>query len=227
MSSRKIVFEDQRYYHVFNRGVDKRVIFHNEKDVEYFLHRLADFNNDTPVGGSRIQNYKKYKELRGPASKLVEIVAYCVLPNHFHLLLRQVVDDGIAKLMQRVCTGYAMYYNKKYERSGALFQGRFKATKLEGSGSLEMLSVYVNLNYKHHGVDSKKNNVISSLDEYIKGENLKHNGLCSEEEVENIVGGGDKNKKLAYIKYCKMQSKYFIRNKGGDAKNSTFSEFEK
>jgi len=227
MAIRKITFEDKRYYHVFNRGVDKKIIFHDKEDLKYFLDRINDFNNNSPVGGVMRQRLKKNKKLRGPASQLVEIVAYCVLPNHFHLLLRQANEDGVTKFMQRLCTGYVMYYNKKYERSGTLFQGRFKAVELDGEGSLQILSVYVNLNYKHHRIDYDKRNVISSLEEYIDGKNLRHSNLCSKREIKNVMGGNSDSKKLAYIKYCKMQSKYFIGNKGGDIKSINFNEFEK
>jgi REP element-mobilizing transposase RayT len=225
MSRRQIIFEDKQYYHVFNRGVDKKIIFHDEEDAKYFLDRLVDFNNSMPVGGVRNQEFKKYKKVRSPASYLVEIVAYCVLPNHFHLLLKQVKDNGITKFMQRVCTGYAKYYNKKYERSGALFQGRFKATELRGTGSLQMLSVYVNLNYKHHSIDPNKNIVKSSLGEYL-GKNLKYT-ICKEREINNIVGGTSEQDRQVYISYSKMQSKYFTENKGRSIENVDFKEFEK
>ena len=225
MAKRKIVFENKGVYHIFNRGVDKKNIFHDEEDVKYFLDRLDDFNNGRPVGGIRNQNFDKYKKVRGPASYLVEIIAYCMLPNHFHLLLRQSDDDGITKFMQRICTGYAMYYNKKYERNGALFQGRFKATELNGVGSLQMLSVYVNLNYKHHGIDPKKKIVKSSLGEYL-GKNLKHN-VCRQKEIQNVIGDLTNQKKQAYIKYAKMQSKYFAKNKGINVENIKFKELEK
>ena len=224
MSIRKIIFENRIYYHVFNRGVDKKIIFHDEEDMKYFLDRLVDFNNDKPVGGVMRQSLIKNRKLRSPASQLVEIVAYCLLPNHFHLLLKQVGDDGIAKLMQRVCTGYAMYYNKKYKRSGALFQGRFKATRLDGRGSLEALSVYVNLNYKHHMIDPKKKIVKSSLGEYLE-KNLKHN-ICSQTEIKKIMGKNNENEEL-YIRYAKMQSKHFASNKGNELKEINFDEFEK
>ena len=126
--------------------------------------------------------------------------------------------------MQRVCTGYAMYCNKKYERTGALFQGRFKATELDGDGSLQMLSVYVNLNYKHHGINPKKKIVKSSLGEYL-GKNLKHD-ICSQTEIKKIVGKNNENEKL-YIRYAKMQSKHFASNKGNELKEINFDEFEK
>jgi REP element-mobilizing transposase RayT len=224
MAVRKIVFEEGGYYHVFNRGVDKKIIFHDEEDVKYFIDRLLDFNNNNPIGGVRNQGFKKYHKVRSPASYLVSIVAYCLLPNHFHLILRQISDDGITRFIQRVGTGYAKYYNKKYERSGTLFQGRFKATELDGAGSLEMLSVYVNLNYKHHKINPKKRIVKSSLGEYL-GKNLKHL-ICSQREINNIVGGILEKNRKAYVKYSKMQSRYFIENKGRSIKDIKFKEFE-
>jgi len=225
MSKRSIAFEIGGYYHIFNRGVDKKIIFHDEEDVKYFLDRLTDFNNNKPVGGVWKQQFNKSKKLRSPASQLVDIIAYCLLPNHFHLLLKQTSDDGVAKFIQRVCTGYAKYYNKKYNRNGALFQGRFKATRLNGVGSLEMLSVYVNLNYKHHRINPKKEIVKSSLGEYL-GKNLKHN-ICKQTEIKKIIGGSTQLAIKHYTKYSQMQSKYFIKNKGGDIASVNFEEFEK
>ena len=227
MAVRKIIFEEKQQYHIFNRGVDKKIIFHDKEDVKYFLDRLADFNNDRTIGGVARQGLIKNKKLRSPASQLVSIVAYCILPNHFHLLLKQVDEKGVTKFIQRIATGYAKYYNKKYKRSGALFQGRFKATELKGRGSLELLSVYVNLNYKHHGIDQNKDNVISSLDEYLNKEELGHSRLCNKDEVNNIIGKNVVRNKQLYIKYSKMQSKEFARNKGLNVEGVKFDELEK
>ena len=236
MGIRKIIFETERYYHVFNRGTDKRIIFHDKEDVEYFLSRLDDFNNNHPVGGVKIQNIQKRCNVRSKASdkkasdkkngQLVRIIAYCLLPNHFHLLLKQSSEDGVTKFMQRVGTSYAKYYNKKYARNGSLFQGKFKAKELKGAGSLEMLSVYVNLNYKHHRIDPSKVNVVSSLDEYVNLKIIKDNNLCDKKEVINVIGGNTNNKKKAYIKYSKMQSRYFIKNKGKEVSSVKFEGFE-
>ncbi len=222
MSKRGIVFEEGIYYHIFNRGIDKKVIFHDEEDVKYFLDRLIDFNNDKPIGGVRRQKFHKDKIGRGKASTLVEIVAYCLLPNHFHLVLKQVGEEGISKFMQRVCTGYAMYYNKKYKRNGSLFQGKFRAKRLDGIDALYRLSVYVNLNYKHHMINPHKETVVSGLDEYLGTKINKR--ICSKKEVGKIIDsiGGV----MKYKKYAKIHSKIFIENKDIITASITFEELE-
>jgi REP element-mobilizing transposase RayT len=222
MSRRGIVFQEGSYYHVFNRGIDKKIIFYDKEDIKYFLDRLADFNNDKPVGGIQRQKTQKYKKYRGKASILVEIVAYCLLPNHFHLVLRQVGDDGVSRFIQRICTGYVMYYNKKYKRSGSLFQGKFKATMLDAIDSVYRLSVYVNLNYKHHRIDPDKKMVASSIGEYLDiGVNKN---LCSKSEVASIVDniGGQKK----YKEYAKSQSRIFAENKEVIISDIAFDELE-
>jgi len=128
------------------------------------------------------------------------------MDNHFHLLVEEVVEGGISKFMQRVGTGYSKYYNKKYERNGSLFQGKFKATKLNGHYILQFLSVYVNLNYKHHKINPKNKIVISSYSRYVT-ENLKKYKPCSKGEIKKIiksVGGVNK-----YKEYALKNSHYF------------------
>ncbi len=217
-----IVFEEGVYYHVFNRGIDKKIIFHDDEDIKYFLDRLADFNNDMPVGGVRRQKVHRHKKGRGKASTLVEIVAYCLLPNHFHLVLKQSGDDGVSRFIQRICTGYAMYYNKKYKRNGSLYQGKFKATRLDAIDSLHRVSVYVNLNYKHHKINPSKNMVASGVGEYLNvGVNR---GLCSKNEVATIIdsiGGRE-----SYKKYAKIQATIFAENKDVINSDITFDELE-
>ena len=223
MAKRQFVFEEGYYYHVFNRGIEKKIIFHDSQDIKYFLNRLNDFNNTNPIGGIKEQKLIKNKEFRSKASELVKVVAFCLLPNHFHLILKQVSENGVTKFMQRVGTGYAKYYNKKYERNGFLFQGKFKATRLNGDYSLQLLSVYVNLNYKHHNINLKKNIGISSFSRYIE-EKIKTHKPCSKKEISNLlndIGGPN-----AYKKYAIQKSRYFIDRHGGVGKKTDFSELE-
>ncbi len=86
-----------------------------------------------------------------PFSALVEIVAYCLNPNHYHLIVKQISEKGIERFMQKIGTGYTNYFNKRYERSGALFQGKFKSIHIDSNEYLLHLSVYVNRNYRIHG----------------------------------------------------------------------------
>jgi putative transposase len=85
--------------------------------------------------------------------RLVDVVAYCINSNHFHLLLRENKENGIATFMKKICTGYAMYFNKKNERSGILFQGRFKSVHVDSNDLLLYVSAYINCNSEIHGIE--------------------------------------------------------------------------
>lgn len=143
------------YYHIYNRGVDKRNIFNEDRDRWRFLQALALFNSNK--NNARIlwnlenknkgANMKTLKEflLNKDSQPLVRIIADCLMDNHYHLLLKEVAESGIAKFMQKLGTGYTMYFNKKYDRSGSLFQGRYKSVKVDNDLYLQYLLVYINV----------------------------------------------------------------------------------
>lgn len=143
------------YYHVFNRGVDKRVIFKSISDYARFLKTLSVFNTTQLIGSlhelecagrEKVIN-RKDEHVIESNEQLVEIVAYCLLSNHFHLVLREKVEGGISRYMKRVSGGYSWYFNNKYKRTGALFEGRFKAVHISNNFQLLHVSAYVNLNH--------------------------------------------------------------------------------
>ena len=151
MPSRNVVreFAEHQYYHVYNRGVEKRVIFCDEQDYRVFLGLLKRYL------GVEEDKKKKYTENRHTFPKIsheVRVLSYCLMPNHFHLLLYQVTKDGVHKLMRRVATSYVMYFNNRYDRVGRLFQGPYKASLVNNDGYLQHISRYIHLNpddYKH------------------------------------------------------------------------------
>lgn len=150
------LFTTGEIYHVYNRGVDKRKTFMNEKDYLRFIHDLFEFNDEAPAENIyyRAPSLKSYevglrKITRGQQKSrklLVEILIFCLMPNHFHLLLRQSVDGGITEFMRKLGTGYTNYFNKKYEHSGALFQGKFKAIHISKHAHFTHLPLYIHLN---------------------------------------------------------------------------------
>jgi REP element-mobilizing transposase RayT len=217
MSIRKIQFGEECYYHVFNRGVDKRSIFEDKNDIYYFFNRLTDLNIDAVNSRLTTKRFKKQGKviIEPNYAKLVSIIAYCLLPNHFHLVLKQESKDGISKFMQKLGTSYTMYFNTKYKRSGSLFQGKFKANLIGGDFGLPVLSVYINLNYIHHRIDPKINLVKSSIFEYLDKE--LGESICNQEEVESVINeiGTIKD----YEKFAKNTSKVFGKNKGLVIKN--------
>jgi REP element-mobilizing transposase RayT len=135
------------FYHVYNRGVDKRLIFNNFNDLERFFQSMSEFNSLEPIG-SIYQNSFGGQLLRRPTSKLVEFVAYSLNSNHYHFLLKQVTDNGISEFMKRLGGGYTRYFNEQYKRNGSLFQGRFKSILVDSNEYLLHLSAYINLNDK-------------------------------------------------------------------------------
>lgn len=145
---RKFIFSIGEYYHVYNRGTDKRIIFKDEKDYQRFIKLLYLLNNKDSIEFSLATNKLTYKEIfdfkRGP--KLVSIGAYCLMPNHFHLLLKEEEEKGISIFMLKLLTGYSMYFNKKYKRAGSLFEGAFKATHLDADDYLKYIYSYIHLN---------------------------------------------------------------------------------
>ena len=153
---RKEIFANNEFYHIFNRGNDKRNVFNDKFDFYRFLQSMHEFNLLEPIGS--IYEYSFIKdEVKDRASKkgnLVNFVAYCLNPNHFHLILQQIADKGIEKFMQRLGTGYSKYFNKKYKKSGSLFQGTFKARHIDSNEYLLHLSAYVNLNNRVHRLGS-------------------------------------------------------------------------
>ena len=164
---RKTLFAAGEYYHIYNRGTDKRDVFLCKEDMERFFLCMNEFNVLEPMGSLFELQYRK--PLGGLASKgqLVEFVAYCLNQNHYHFILKQIEEKGIEKFMQRLGTGYTMYFNEKYERNGGLFQGPYKAKHVSTDEYLLHLSVYINLNHEAHqlgGLASKLS--MSSKEEY-------------------------------------------------------------
>jgi len=172
---RKTPFVTGEYYHIYNRGVDKRITFSDESDMQRFYDSIEEFNTIEPIGSIYENSFAK--KLGSPTSKseedvLVKLVAHCANPNHFHLILKQEAEKGIEKFMQKIGTGYTKYFNHKYERSGTLFQGKFKSVHVHSNEYLLHLSVYVNSNDKVHQLGSPTSKLVrsrSSWSEYVDG----------------------------------------------------------
>jgi len=144
--TRTFSFAPDEFYHIYNRGTEKRNIFMSRSDRDRFLALLYLANQSEPVDlklqGSTLLEIVEQRS----GMPLVEIIAYCLMPNHFHLLIREIEDGGISKFMQKLTTGYTMYFNKKNDRNGSLFQGRFKATHVDNDRYLQYLIAYIHLN---------------------------------------------------------------------------------
>jgi putative transposase len=145
--TRTFSFAPNEFYHIYNRGTEKRNISTSRSDRDRFLALLYLANQNEPIDlklqGSTLLEIAGQQRTGTP---LIEIVAYCLMPNHFHLLIREIKDGGISKFMQKLTTGYTMYFNKKNDRNGSLFQGRFKATHVDDDRYLRYLISYIHLN---------------------------------------------------------------------------------
>lgn len=175
MSTRKTPFVNGEFYHIYNRGVDKRNIFSDTDDLDRFFKSMNEFNTIEPIG-SLYENSFKSTQLGGSTAKLggknklVNFICYCVNPNHFHFILEQFTDGGISEFMKRLSGGYTWYFNNKYKRNGSLFQGKFKSIHVDSNEYLLHLSAYVNLNDRVHqlgGRTAKLMDSRSSWKEYL------------------------------------------------------------
>lgn len=144
--SRIVEFAPEEFYHVYNRGTEKRKIFITRIDRERFLALMYLCNRQGPAD-LKLQGRTllEIDETRTD-EPLIDIVAYCLMPNHFHVLVHERCEGGISKFMQKLCTGYTMYFNRRHERSGVLFQGKFKATHVDNDRYLQYLIAYIHLN---------------------------------------------------------------------------------
>ncbi|OGI90572.1 hypothetical protein A2911_00395 [Candidatus Nomurabacteria bacterium RIFCSPLOWO2_01_FULL_40_15] len=170
---RKVKFEIGEFYHIYNRGVEKRIIFQNSSEYKRFLALLYISNSDKPLhisndigqGGNIEEVFQKDR-----GEPLVAIGAYCLMPNHFHLLLTPLAEGGISKFMLKLQTGYSMYFNKKNDRVGALFQGVFKSQHIDNDRYLRYIYAYIHLNpakLKKVEWKTQSKNFLSQLKKFI------------------------------------------------------------
>ena len=158
--NRKVQFAPGEFYHIYDRGVEKRLIFNAEADLRRFQRSLFIFNSEKDLI-YRLVESKKLSEIdRGDT--IVDIGPYILMPNHFHLILYEKKEGGISSFMQKMITSYTMYFNKKYNRSGSLFGSTFHSRHIGSDDYLRCLSSYIHLNkvikenYKKLKKDKKK-----------------------------------------------------------------------
>lgn len=141
---RKIKFSVDEFYHIYNRGNNKAKIFLDNNDHKRFQKLLYVCNSTKPIVFKTVQGRSLDEIERG--ERLVNINAYCLMPNHFHLIIHEQVEGGITRFMGKLSTAYSMYFNKKNDRTGSLFEGRFKAKHVDEDNYLKYLLSYVHLN---------------------------------------------------------------------------------
>ncbi len=183
---RKISFVGGEYYHLYNRGVEKRTIFTSADDYCRFMMLLYLANSDTNVHMSNVLKHTMYEDIfvRERGKPKIAIGAFCLMPNHFHILATPLSKNGLSSFMLTLQTAYSMYFNTKNERAGSLFQGPFRAEHAADDAYLKYLYSYIHLNpaklvdsnWKEHiGSHPKKLRAYvesypySSLREYLSG----------------------------------------------------------
>ena len=129
MPKRKVSFFQDGVYHIYNRGAGRQAIFHEERNYIYLLQLL--------------------KKVTGECQ--ISVIAYCLLPNHYHWLLRQDGEVSVGKAVGRVFGSYSQAFNKAYERTGTLFEGPFKALEVDSESYFLTLCRYIHRNPVHHG----------------------------------------------------------------------------
>ena len=146
------IFAENYFYHVFNRGVTRQPIFKTKRDYQRAIITLNFYQHQKPplrlaraLSLNKEEKGNFFKELKGKA-KLAEIICYCLMPNHFHLLLKQKMNGGISKFLSNFSNSYTRYFNVKRKRVGPLFQGIFKAVRIETDEQLIHVSRYIHLN---------------------------------------------------------------------------------
>lgn len=147
-------YANNNYYHVYNRGVEKRRIFEDREDYQTFLKYLELYLSPISVL-TTLKPPPKLNILNHNVSDEVELVCFCLMPNHFHLIFKQITSEGITKLMRQISTAYSMYFNKRYQRVGPLFQGIYKAIEIDSDEKLIHLSRYIHRNPLERGASLK------------------------------------------------------------------------
>ena len=144
MSIRKIAFVPDEFYHIYNRGNSRQAIYLTLDDHARFMALLYLANGTKSIDFREIDQKVLFNFDRG--EQLVAIGAYCLMPNHFHILVTPLVEDGMVAFMRKLATGYSMYFNKKHHRTGSLFEGKFKSEHVDNDQYLKYLFAFIHLN---------------------------------------------------------------------------------
>lgn len=166
---RPLVFSEGEFYHIYNRGVDKRIIFLDEHDCRRFV-RLLYAANSTRSLVFRTIEHKAFADIDRD-KPLVAIGAYVLMPNHFHILIKEIALGGISAFMEKLLTAYSSYFNKRHGRSGRLFQNTFQARHVDNDDYLKYLFAYIHLNplsAKHPHWKTSDSRDLHALQEYIE-----------------------------------------------------------
>lgn len=215
---RKEIFAIGEYYHIYNRGVDKRDVFLDDRDRMRFINTAYVLNNFLEIPYRFDLQTLMPREFLKPREPLVKIVAGCLMSNHFHFFVTPLQENGISKFLHKFGVSYTMYFNKRYERSGRLFESTFKARHVDSHDYASYLTQYIHLNPMDlfqtksgtGAVEKLENYMWSTLPDYL-GKKSRFSQLLNgnfRDEVLDIS-------KEEYRKLLKELFKYIFQTKSG------------
>lgn len=224
MPGREIALVNNEVYHTLNRGIASQPTFLSKRDYQRAIDTIFYYqHSDLPRKYAKFltlavkERTELLQRLRAKKKFLVEVICYCLMPNHFHLLLKQLEDNGISKFMSNFTNSYTRYFNTKQERNGPLFQGKFKSVRMETEEQLLHVSRYIHLNpYTGYLVKTFEELEIypySSFPEYIE---KSQNSLCNTSIIlsnfqsasaykQFVLDNADYQRKLANIKHLLLE----------------------
>lgn len=223
MPGRKVPLIKGHYYHIINRGVGGIPIYRNKWNYKRFINYLIYYQNiNSPGRYSYFLNLPLkerksiLKDLKQSKEFYVDLICYCLMPTHFHLLLKQNTETGISKFLSQITNAYTKYFNSVNNRKGSLFQGKFKSVKIDTEEQLVHVSRYIHLNPYSGGLANDFKNLIehsySSLSEYIS----ETNNMCQKEIILKLFRSGhnyrefvcdraDYQRELEFIKHLVLE----------------------
>ncbi|MBI2405671.1 transposase [Candidatus Microgenomates bacterium] len=152
-TNRKLIFANNEIYHIFNRGIERKPTFSDKRELDRALLALNFYRfTKLPLKLSKFlvlpenEQTRVFEGLKKENKKLIEIICYCLMPNHFHFLIKQNVENGISTFASNFTNSYTRYFNTKHKRIGPLFEGLFKAVRIESNEQLIHISRYIHLN---------------------------------------------------------------------------------
>ena len=204
-------------YHLLNRGTEKRAIFMDNRDRARFVHDLFEFNDIKPANNVGY-SFKNIMDVAHPymaRDTIVDLHAWCLMHNHYHLLISQRKEGGLTTFMRKLNTGYTNYFNERYKRSGVLFQGRTKKVLIHSSAHFLHILHYIHLN---------------PLD-YLATAREWRNGRVSNPQKARMYL--EKYRWSSYMDYCGVKNfpsvvtTDFFRDSIGNIQKETFSYLDK
>ena len=188
MAIRKDPLVSGQYYHIINRSIAGYKIYNNARDNQRFINALKYYRSPIPM--LKISRFLELSDahqkqiIDSQTDLVIEITAYCIMPTHFHLLIKQNIDNGITKYINNIEISYTRYFNLKYKRKGPLWESKFKNIRVETDEQLLHLTRYIHLNpTSARLVDNPEDWKWSSYHEYIKGEE----NICLYKDIINIT----------------------------------------